>query len=362
MTTPNGNSKPTVIFDAHLDLAWSALGWNRDLNQTTTQNRAAEADMKERGRGANTVGFPEMRQGRIGLALVTLLARANPRGRTILDFRTQEVASAVAQGHLAYYRILERRGVCRMIRDWPQLEKAFTEWNSGRADAPFGWVLSMEGADPIVSPNDVGWWWEEAGLRAVGLAHYGPSAYAHGTGSEGGLTEAGREILSQMEQVGMVLDLTHLSDQSFWEAAERFHGPVLASHNNCRSLTPGVRQFSDDQIRLLIERDAVIGAPMDAWMMVPGWTIEGKVHAMLEDAVRHMDHICQLAGDARHIAIGSDLDGGFGGEQTPKDLDTIADLNKLVPLLVHHGFSQTDLDGIFHDNWLRLFEKAWKRD
>lgn len=361
MTTPNEGGRSTVIFDAHLDLAWNALGWNRDLEQSTAEVRATEAGMKERGRGANTVGFPEMRSGRIGLSVVTLLARANPRGRTMLDFRTQEIASAVAQGQLAYYRMLERRGICRMLNDWPQLKEAFSEWDSGRKDVPFGWILSMEGADPIVSPRDVGWWWE-AGLRAVGLAHYGPSAYAHGTGSEGGLTEAGRDLLREMERVGMVLDLTHLSDQSFWEAAEQFHGPVLASHNNCRSLTPGVRQFSDDQIRLLIERDAVIGAPMDAWMMVPGWTIEGGKHAMLQDAVRHMNHICQLAGNARHIAIGSDLDGGFGGEQSPEDLDTIADLNKLVPLLTQHGFSPSDIDGIFHNNWLRLFERAWKRD
>lgn len=335
------------------------MGWNRDLERTTAEIRDSEEGMEGRGRGANTVAFPELRRGRVGLAMVTLLARANPKGRSMLDFRTQEIASAVAQGQLAYYRMLERRGVCHMLGDWRGLDAACKEWNSGKPDAPFGWILSMEGADPIVSPGDADWW-REAGLRVVGLAHYGPGAYAHGTGGQGGLTAAGRELLGAMEQNGLILDLTHLSEQSFWEAAEQFHGPVLASHNNCRSLAPGVRQFTDDQIRLLIERDGVIGTALDAWMMVPGWTIEGKSRVVLEDAVRHIDHICQLAGNARHVAIGSDLDGGFGREQSPQDMDTIADLRNLGSLLEQHGFSQADIQGVFHGNWLRFFERVWK--
>lgn len=347
-----------IIFDAHLDLAWNALSWNRDLNQPVSQIRNSEKNMEGKARGTNTVSFPEMRRGGVGLAIVTVLARANPHKRSILDFRTQEIASAVGQGQLAYYRMLERRGVCRMLGDWRALDAALAEWSSPGHNAPFGFILGMEGADPIVSPDDAGWW-REAGLRVVGLAHYGPSAYAHGTGSEGGLTTAGRELLRAMEETGLILDLTHLSDKSFWEAAECFHGPVLASHNDCRALVPGVRQFTDDQIRLLIERDGVIGSPLDAWMMVPGWTIEHKTRATLEDAVRHIDHICQLAGDARHVAIGSDLDGGFGREQSPEDLDTIADLVKFDPLLRQHGFSGADVEGVFHGNWMRLFQKAW---
>jgi membrane dipeptidase len=356
---PPALSTPLII-DAHLDLAWNALSFNRDLHATVDEMRLAEAGMDGKSRGRNTVSFPAMRAGRVGVSVVTLLARANPRGRSILDFRSQQIASAAAQGQLAWYRLVEQSGTCRMIRDLPGLHASAAEWKSGSNDAPLGFILSMEGADPILTPSHAEWWYQ-AGLRAVGLAHYGPSAYAQGTACEGGLFPAGRELLHAMEELGMILDLTHLADESFWEAAKIFRGPVLASHNNCRAITPHQRQFSDEQIRLLIERDAVIGTALDAWMLVPGWsqgTGDGP-RVTLESAVEHIDHICQLAGTSRHCAIGSDLDGGFGTEQGPEDLDTIADLQKFGALLAQRGYTPADIDGIFHGNWLRLFEKAW---
>lgn len=350
-----------IILDAHLDLSWNALNWNRDLEQGLAEIRLSEAGMEGKARGANTVAFPEMRRGHVGIALATVLSRCNPRGRETIDFRTQEIASAMAHGQMMYYRLLERRGVCRMLLDWPSLENSFHEWQSMPSDAPFGFILSMEGADPIVAPSHAVDW-HQAGLRVVGLAHYGPSAYAHGTGSRGGLTVKGRELLRVMEETNLILDLTHLADESFWEAVKLFRGPVMASHNNCRAITPGDRQYDDDQIRLVIERDGVIGAPFDAWMMVPGW-VRGAAknpQVTLQAAVRHIDHICQLAGNARHVGIGSDLDGGFGTEQSPEDMDSIADLQKLDPLLRQHGYSEADVEAIFHGNWLRFFKRAWQ--
>jgi membrane dipeptidase len=349
-----------LIIDAHLDLSWNALGWNRDLTQPVAGIRRSETGMSGTARGRGVVALPEMRRGQIGISLATVLARCNPIGHSSIDFRTQEIACATAQGQLAYYRLLERRGVCRMIRDWPALQRCATEWHDAPESAPFGFILSMEGADPILSPDHAADWFRD-GLRVVGLAHYGPSAYAHGTGCSGGLTPQGRQLLSEMERLGIILDLTHLADESFWEAAELFGGPVLASHNNCRSITPGGRQFSDEQIRLLIDRDGVIGSALDNWMIVPGWRTgnTGNPAVTLADVVRHIDHICQLAGNTRHVAIGSDLDGGFGTEQCPEDLDTIADLQKLGPLLQQRGYLQDDLRAIFHGNWMRLFQRAW---
>jgi membrane dipeptidase len=165
-----------------------------------------------------------------------------------------------------------------------------------------------------------------------------------------------------MEELNLILDMTHLADASFWEAANRFKGSVLASHNNCRAIAPGDRQFDDAQIRLIIQRDGVIGAPFDAWMIVPDWQhgMEKQLRPTLDSSIRHIDHICQLAGSARHVAIGSDLDGGYGTEQYPQELDTIADLQKLRPLLQQHGYTENDIEGIFNANWLRFFERAWK--
>jgi membrane dipeptidase len=158
----------------------------------------------------------------------------------------------------------------------------------------------------------------------------------------------------------MILDVTHLCDQSMAQALDLFGGRVLASHHNCRSLGPGDRQLTDEQIKRLVARNAVIGAALDAWMLYPNW-VRGQTKPDvigLTAVADHIDHVCQLAGDRNHAGIGSDLDGGFGNEQTPRDLDTIADLQKLGEILASRGYSASDVDAIFHGNWLRFLREA----
>lgn len=350
-----------IVIDAHLDLSWNALNWNRDLTQEVPEIRKSEAGMDQTGRSTNTVSLPAMRRGQVAVCLATVLARANPQGRSVLDFRNQEIACAMAQGQLAYYRIMEERGELRRLDDWTAIEAHVRQWNTSQdGNVPLGYILSMEGADPILSPRHLEFWWQ-SGLRALGLAHYGVSAYAHGTGSSGGLTTRGVELLAVMEDLGVILDTTHLADEGFWEALKRFKGPVIASHNNCRELVPGDRQFSDDQIRSLIERDAVIGAAFDNWMLCRDWVGGQTPNSAvgLETVIDHIDHVCQLAGNAWHAAIGSDLDGGFGTEQSPHDLDTIADLQKIPSLLHKRGYQEDDIRAIMHGNWMRVFKHAW---
>jgi len=161
--------------------------------------------------------------------------------------------------------------------------------------------------------------------------------------------------------LGMILDLSHFSDTAFWQALDRFGGPVLASHNNCRALVPHQRQFSDEQLQAILGRDGVVGVAFDAWMLQPGWIVGHTTneHVTMSNVVDHIDHICQLAGDSRHAAIGGDLDGGFGREQSPNDLDTIADLLKLPDLLADRGYHDGDIEAIMYGNWLRLLRHSW---
>ena len=349
-----------LIFDGHLDLAMNALAWNRDLKLPVHEKRLLESGMPERGRGRGTVAFPEMRRGRIGLCIATLFARVQLPGDPFPGFRTAESAFAAAQGHLAYYRVLEEEGVLRILTDWPALEAHFQAWERSPESAPFGVVLAMEGADPVVYPEQVHRW-KADGLRCIGLSHYGCSRYAHGTDTEGGLTELGRALLPEVEKSGLILDLTHLADGAFWEALERFNGPVQCSHQCCRALVPGCRQMDDAQLRAVIERGGIIGVALDAWMLHPGW-IKGETEntvCNLEAVAAQIDHVCQLAGNSLHAAIGSDLDGGYGQEQTPHDLDTIADLQKVPDLLRARGYTEPDLRNIMHGNLLRLFRTAW---
>lgn len=352
-----------LVFDAHLDLAWNAMDWNRDLLQPVTELRRREEGMTDPGRGANTVCFPELRRGQVAIFIATLLARqVTPHLKPCFrPYTSMQAAHAAAMGQLNYYKVLERQGVLRWIRGAAGLRSHVRAWLA-RQDEPLGFILSMEGADPVLSPEEVHEWWE-AGLRIIGPAHYGVSPYAHGTSTEGGLLPPGKPLLKEMERVGMILDVTHLSDESFSEALDNYGGPVLASHHNCRTLVPHQRQLTDQQIRRLIGRGAVIGSAFDAWMLVPGWergvSRPEKTGVSMHAVVDHIDHVCQLAGNARHAALGTDLDGGFGREQSPGDLDTIADLQQLPEMLARRGYPPADIEGILFSNWVDFFCKAW---
>jgi membrane dipeptidase len=166
-----------------------------------------------------------------------------------------------------------------------------------------------------------------------------------------------------MEELNIILDATHLCDESFWEALDHFGGPIWASHNNCRKFVDHNRQFSDEQIRELIKRDAVIGMALDAWMMVPNWkrgvSTPTSMNASLLQTVQNIDHICQIAGNADHVGIGTDLDGAFGTEQTPVEIDTIADLQKLPAMLAERGYTSSEIEGIMNRNFIRFLERNW---
>jgi membrane dipeptidase len=356
-----------LIIDAHLDLSMNALQWNRDLLKSAYTIRTLEQYTAGKGRGVGTVAFPEMRRGRIALSVATLIARSTGRPAPHIDYSSTAQAYGAAHGQLAYYRALEKQGHVRIIEDSAALDRHMAEWEAwdkahpeeSEDTPPLGFVISMEGADPILYPEQLEEW-VAAGLRLLGPTHYGPGRYAGGTGTELGLTELGPRLLREMERLGVVLDLTHLSDQSFWESLRHYSGLVLASHNNCRALVPHQRQFSDEQLRAIIERDGVIGCAFDIWMIQPGYVVGNSTNqTTISMVVDHIDHICQLAGNARHAAIGTDLDGGYGREQSPYDLDTIADLQKLVPLLEDRGYKAEDVAAILHGNWLRLLHAAW---
>jgi membrane dipeptidase len=328
--------------------------------------RTQESGKAGKGRGLGTVAFPEMRRGRIALSFATLIARCTGQTADHIDYASPAQAYGVAQGQLAYYRALEQMGHVRLIANSADLGSHMASWEAWEAEADpaaaplLGFVIAMEGADPILAPDQLEAWWD-AGLRVLGITHYGPGRYAGGTATEVGLVGQGPDLLAEMDRLGMLLDLTHCSDQAFWEALEHYHGPVLASHNNARALVPHQRQFSDEQIRAILERDGVIGIVADIWMLEPGWIqgVSTNENVTLAHMADHIDYICQMAGNSRHAAIGSDLDGGFGWEESPHDLKTIADLQKLVGILAERGYAQADIANIMHGNLVRLLRAVW---
>ncbi len=358
-----------LVVDSHLDLSLNALQLNRDLLSSAYTIRALEASTPGRGRGQGTVAFPEMRRGRVALSFATVLARSTGRPEPHIDFATPAQAHGIAWGQLGYYHALAHQGHVRIVHDLPELSTHFAEWDAwdlhtpptdaAPASPPPGLVIAMEGADPILAPEHLRTWWN-AGLRLLGLAHFGPGRYAGGTGTEVGLTDLGRRLLPEMERVGVILDLSHSSDQAFWEAMAHYRGPVHASHTNCRAINPHQRQFADEQIRALVERGGVIGVVPGCWQMRFGWRNgDSNKDISLADLIEHIDHICQIAGSARHVGIGSDLDGGVGREGFARDLDTIVDLQRIGELLASRGYPREDVAAIMHGNWTSFLRRAW---
>lgn len=352
-----------LIFDSHLDLAWNAVEWNRNLMLPAAEIRQFEKHFSDIIPGDCTVSFPEMLRGNIGLTVATLLPRLHRKDKELTFFQSREAAHGCAYGQLYYYRAMEAKGVIKALSTREALGEHVQKWqvalkHGAETPPPIGYVLSMEGAPPVMYPEQVHEWYA-AGLRIIGPAHYGPNEYCHGTGSVGGLTEDGRQLLREMDVAGMMLDATHLSDDSFWEAMEIFRGPVLASHHNCRTLVPGDRQLTDEQIKTLIDRGAVIGAAFDNWMLIPGWKkyVTPLESVTLEQVADQIDYVCQLAGNARHSGIGTDLDGGFGKEQSPYDLDTIADVRKVAEILDRRGYPSEDVARIMHGNFVEFFSR-----
>jgi membrane dipeptidase len=257
-----------------------------------------------------------------------------------------------------------------LLKDSGALKEHLARWQAAedRARLPVGLILGMEGADPILSPEHVHQWWAD-GIRIVSLSHYGVSTYGHGTGTgtDGGLFPPAAKLLPEMESLGMILDLTHSSDASALQAADQFGGALMASHQNCRAIVAGERQFPDDLLRVVIERDGVVGVSFDTWMLYQGkvnWarptldrrSVFKREDITLDHLADHIDHICQLAGDSRHVGIGSDTDGQGGCEGAPAEINSVADFHKLGEVLSRQGYSDADIAQVFHGNWSRFFQ------
>jgi membrane dipeptidase len=349
-----------LLFDAHLDLAMNGVDWNRDYRMAIAEIRVQEQllNLTELGRQTNTVSFPELRRAEVGVGVATLIARQEQAINHPLGMTTPEACYAMAYAHWAYYRAMERSGWVKMLRTQCDLATHVEAYRAQPDTTPFGFILSMECADAVLDPDNIHEW-HDLGLRAIGITHYGANRYGGGTRCEVGLAADALPLLANIEKLGMILDMTHLSDKAFWQVADRFGGRVLASHQNARKFCDWQRQFSDEQLKYVIRKQGVIGVAFDAIMLQPGW-VRGvtKPEVTIARAVENIDHICQLAGNTRHVGIGSDLDGGYGYEQTPADLNTIADLQKLPELLSKRGYANSDIEAIMHGNWLGFFHET----
>jgi len=349
------------IVDAHEDIAWNALVWGRDVLRSALETRRLEEGTEApRRNGLCMLGLPEWLKGNIAVVFGSIFLSPAHRAQGSWDrqvYADEEEAYHHAIAQLDYYRRLaEQSDQVGLVGNQADLQGVLASWEGELPQV--GIVPLMEGADPIRHPAEAEEWYQR-GVRLVGLAWAAGSRYAGGNQEPGPLAREGRELMEVMAEVGMILDVSHLAEEAFWEAVDRYEGVVVATHANPRALVPGPRQLSDRMIRALAERGGVIGiVPFNSFLK-PGWSLsDGKEALGLQDVAAAIDHVCQVVGDAAHVGLGSDFDGGFGAASAPAGMDTVADLAHIGPALGEMGYSDEDTAAILGGNWLRVLQAA----
>jgi len=345
-----------LIIDGHSDIAWNKLALNRDLLDSVQIKRNAEGSPPSHSEGSALIGFPELEEANIRVIFSTIWTQPENSYYPAPGpkFTTQQEANNQAEEQLQYYVNLTDDNRITIVTGADRLDAVLRSSNY-----KLGLVLLMEGADPIASPSDLNYWVKN-GVRIIGPI-WQSNKYGGGTESNLPLTLKGRELIAEMERAGIILDLAHMNDRSAYQALEAFHGVVINSHSNCRTLVDGSRQISDELISEVASRGGVIGIMPWAPLIKPLWNNASKKQEFnLADVVDHVDHIFHLTGSTKHVGIGSSFDGGFGNEQTPREIDTIADMPRLEQALSERGFTQDDIRDIMYKNWLRILTACLK--
>lgn len=356
-----------LIIDAHADIAYNMLEYKRDYTRSLNETRQLEANtfiIKENG--DSLISWHEYQRGQVGLIFATLFAPP-------IRFRTHENEKQVYknfdEAHKLYKTQLDvyqrmtdsMPDKFRIIASKPDLNLLLDHWASPTPEHPVGMVILMEGGEAIRNLSELEEW-HKLGVRLIGPAWVG-TRYCGGWKEPGPLTDDGRKLLSAMADFNFVLDLSHMDERAAIEALDIYEGSIVGTHANCATLMPNSntnRHFTDRIIEGIIEHDGVIGiVPFNTYLK-SGWSRDKK-HARqevpLQTVVNHIDHICQIAGNSKHVGIGSDFDGGFGLQSVPPEIESVADLQKLAPLLSARGYNQTDIENILGNNWLTRLKR-----
>jgi membrane dipeptidase len=344
------------IVDSHLDLAENVTLFGRDLTLNVAEIRVLE---KRTTRQA-TVSLPELERGGIAVAFATVTAGflAQDVGENFEPitalYNTPEEAETQALTQIKLYENWENQGLVRLIKSVGDLEHHLQLWQN---DARPGLVLLMEGADPIVQVNDLSGWWER-GLRMIGLT-FGDTKYGAGvaggstTFREGGLTAEGVGLLEKMAEQGFIWDISHLAEEGVWQGLDLGFHRVCASHANAQTLIPTDRHLSDEIICAVAERNGVIGLVLYNGFLESRWKQDKTIVVTLDEHVRRQaEYIAKLT-SWKHVGIGSDLDGGLGLEESPLEINTVADLYKvgaIVPAEVR--------DAVLSSNWMSFLRRS----
>lgn len=356
-----------LIVDAHQDLAWNTLTFGRDYTLPVSETRLREqGSVAVEHNGDTLLGWPEYQRGQVGVIFSSLFAspaRLRSGDWDSQTYRDFTEANARYRAQLdVYHRLVDQHSdKFRLVKGRNDLEEVVDHWKQNTAqEHPIGLVILMEGAEGVQEPSELGEWWD-GGVRLIGPAWAG-NRFCGGTREPGPLTTEGYALLDGMAGLGFILDISHMDEQAALQALDHYPSTIVATHANAITLLKGLdtnRHLSDRVIRMLIERGGVIGiVPVNPFLR-PGWRrSDSRQEVTLHHVVAQIDYICQLAGNARHVGLGTDYDGGFGLQSVPTGIETIADLQNLSPILAKKGYTEDDTAAILGENWLSILRRG----
>ncbi len=350
-----------LIIDAHEDLAWNMLTFGRDYTLSAAETRKRETGTLTRQVNEDTLlGWPDYQQGKVAVIFSTLFAAPE---RYKLGEWDRQCYGSDDEAHMrysmqldAYDRLVdEHPALFQKIETRAGLQAILAHWQRMDIEEhPVGLLVLMEGAEGVREPAELEDWYRR-GVRIIGPAWVG-TRFSGGTHEPGGLTTEGYALLERMAEFHLTLDISHMDEKAALQALDSYTGAVVASHANALALLNGTdsnRHLTDRVLEGLLERDGVIGIVPANGFLRPDWhETGGRLAVTLEHYVAQMDYVCQMAGDARHVGIGTDFDGGFGLQSVPIGIDTISDIRKIIPILEQKGYTEADTAAILGNNWL----------
>jgi len=350
-----------LLIDAHQDLAWNMLTFGRDYTLSATETRQREqGTIAPEVNGDTLLGWPDYQRGKVAIIFSTLFAAPI---RCKLGEWDQQCYASDEEAHMrysiqldAYDRLVDGHpAMFQKIEKRADMQAILTRWQGDDSEEhPVGLVILMEGAEGVREPAELEDWYQR-GVRIIGPAWAG-TRFCGGTLEPGGLTKEGYALLEHMAEFHFTLDLSHMDEKAALQALDAYPGAIIASHANALALlkeTSINRHLSDRVIQGLLERGGTIGIVPANGFLRPNWKeAGGRASVTLDYVVAQMDYVCQMAGDALHVGIGSDFDGGFGLPSVPIEIDSIADIRKIIPILIQKGYTEADIIGICGGNWL----------
>lgn len=357
-----------LIVDGHLDLAFSALAFGRNITLPLDEMISAEPKWA-RPFGPPAVNIESLLAGGVNLVTGTLFpmpVSANPALANTIpqlcypddappEYRQQKALASAMRQYDFYSRLVDEDARVRLVKSHSDLKDVLESFES--EDALLGIMLHLKGAEAIVESAEIERW-AEMGVFSIAPA-WDDTVYAPSNRRERAkLPGVGYALLERMLSFNMLCDITHMSEDAAWQVIEMYDGALCASHTSARALVDTEQSVSDAMIRALGERDAVIGISLqNEQLRKRHYVGDRKDLVSLDHVVAHVDHVCQLLGNAEHVAVGSNIDLFSGAKETPTGIDSCADLSKIAALLAERGYEELHVKAIMHNNWLRQFQR-----